>query len=417
MTVRNVILGVSCAIASAAGFCFHDSCIANEFLALGDLTGGPFSSEALGVDASGATVVGSSAGSTSSAFVWTDVAGMVAIAPNGFSAAVSSDGFTIVGASMRGSNTFTEPFRWTEASGLQFLPAPPSGPPNSPSHAADVSGDGSVVVGGAVLNGRFQAFRWTESSGYLGLGEIVPGGAESSSASAVSNDGQTVVGAATANGQSRAFRWTATSGMQDLGDLPGGEVSALATGISSDGSVVIGMSTSAAGIEAFRWNETNGIEGLGFLPELDVQSTATASAYQGHAIVGISGVPGSALGTKAFLWTDTRGMRSLQTLLENEFGLGPELTGWSLTAAIDISSDGRSLVGRGINPAGNSEAWIVRLDRPIFVPEPSAVSIAALFLSSIIECRRRVIGRPRRQNSGSHTRRTEAEFKSKPSCR
>lgn len=48
------------------------------------------------------------------------------------------------------------------------------------------------------------------------------------------------------------------------------------------------------------------------------------------------------------------------------------MTGWRLTTAEAISSDGTMIVGWGINPQGNTEAWIA------IVPEPGMVGIAVL---------------------------------------
>lgn len=339
---------------------------ASIFIPLGDLPGGGFGSEALGVDATGSVVVGSSAGSSSDAFIWTESTGITSIAPLGFSAAVSSDGLTVVGASINAPNTFTEPFKWTQAASLQFLGAPPSGPTS----AADVSRNGEVIVGATILNGELEAFRWTMTSGYVGLGDLSSNGDDTSAATAVSENGEVIVGQSSGSGPARAFRWTTATDMVDLGDLPGGDVSAGATNVSADGSVVVGMSDSSTGTEAFRWSEDDGMEGLGFLAGFEFQSIATATTASGEAIVGLSGV-GGALNTKAFLWTENGGLQPLQTILENQFGLADSLSGWLLTAALDISSNGQFIVGRGINPDGNTEAWLVRLDQPIFVPEPS----------------------------------------------
>jgi hypothetical protein len=69
-------------------------------------------------------------------------------------------------------------------------------------------------------------------------------------------------------------------------------------------------------------------------------------------------------------------MRSVQDLLE-EYGL--DLTGWQLSAAYGISADGLTIVGGGINPAGDAEAWRATLPNP--VPLPGAVLLGALGLS------------------------------------
>ena len=64
-------------------------------------------------------------------------------------------------------------------------------------------------------------------------------------------------------------------------------------------------------------------------------------------------------GGQAFIWDAINGMRLLQGVLENEFGL--DLTGWTLTAGRRITPDARVIVGRGINPSGDQEAWIAHL--------------------------------------------------------
>jgi len=44
-----------------------------------------------------------------------------------------------------------------------------------------------------------------------------------------------------------------------------------------------------------------------------------------------------------------------------------------LTEATAISDDGRVIIGNGINPDGNFEAW-----RAVLVPEPSAALLSGL---------------------------------------
>ena len=47
------------------------------------------------------------------------------------------------------------------------------------------------------------------------------------------------------------------------------------------------------------------------------------------------------------------------------------LTGWTLNQATGVSADGRSIVGFGRNPAGNTEAWLAA------IPEPSSLLLLA----------------------------------------
>jgi hypothetical protein len=59
-------------------------------------------------------------------------------------------------------------------------------------------------------------------------------------------------------------------------------------------------------------------------------------------------------------------MRDLREVLAGEYGLA--LSGWRLEAAGGISADGLTIAGDGMNPAGQPEAWVVRLERSVVVP-------------------------------------------------
>lgn len=68
-------------------------------------------------------------------------------------------------------------------------------------------------------------------------------------------------------------------------------------------------------------------------------------------------------------------MRALKSLLVDDHGL--DLAGWILQFARGISDDGRTIVGYGINPLGQTEAWLARLPAPnsapvVTCPTPSA---------------------------------------------
>jgi hypothetical protein len=102
--------------------------------------------------------------------------------------------------------------------------------------------------------------------------------------------------------------------MKGLGDLPGGSVASIPNAVSGDGSIVVGESS--------------------------------------------SGTPNG-----AFIWELGTGMRSLAEVLQNDFGLN--LNGWVLWSAKGISSDGKTIVGSGKNPIGQTEAWIAYLDTKI----------------------------------------------------
>jgi probable HAF family extracellular repeat protein len=202
----------------------------------------------------------------------------------------------------------------------------------------------------------------------VGLGGI-PGGNFGGSASGVSADGSVVVGQANSPSLAlvgQAFRWTQLTGMVGLGDLQGGSFGSSASGVSADGSVVVGISRGANGIEAFRWTQATGMVGLGDLPGGSFNSFATGVSGDGSVVVGIGNAGNSSIG-ETFIWNSSQGMRSLQAVLTNDYGLN--LTGWALREATGISADGLSIVGWGINPSGQTEAWIASLDGEP-VPQP-----------------------------------------------
>jgi probable HAF family extracellular repeat protein len=203
----------------------------------------------------------------------------------------------------------------------------------------------------------------------VGLGHLSPAGTNGSeTAYGVSADGSVVVGEAPGAQGPEAFRWTQATGMVGLGDLPGGVFHSSAQAVSSDGRVIVGFSASAAGnTEAFRWTEGTGIVGLGDLPGGVFYSRAEATSADGGVVVGMAATdPG---GATAFIWTPADGMRSLQEVLTTAHGLGSELYGFTLSDARDVSDDGRVIVGHGRNASGETEGFVV------VIPEPAAASV------------------------------------------
>ena len=111
---------------------------------------------------------------------------------------------------------------------------------NSFSFASGTNADGSVVVGGSQGGAPDQAFRWTATTGMVGLGFLPNGG--DSYAHGVNADGSVLVGQASdSTGHTQAFRWTAPTKMIGLGFLPGDTFSN-AAGVNGDGTVIVGNS-------------------------------------------------------------------------------------------------------------------------------------------------------------------------------
>lgn len=227
--------------------------------------------------------------------------------------------------------------------------------------ANGVSANGSVVVGYGDAkdpdpNFKFQvyqAFRWTQSTGFVGLGWIDAQN-KASQAFGVSADGSVVVG----SDSFQAFRWTQAEGMVGIGKGPGA-YAARAIAISADNSTIIGFNAYNAQNDnnhAFRWRAAESFVDLGILPG-DSFSEARAVSSDGSIIVGQSGV--KFVSSHAFIWDQTNGMRDLKSVL---VAGNPNLANWNLRSADGISADGKTITGWGVNPNGDSEGYTAVLD-------------------------------------------------------
>jgi len=366
---------LSCAITALAALA-STAAIASaaptpSFMGLGTTSTCRFPTLATDVSADGSVVVGRCQNNTGNgqfiAFRWTEATGLVTLGDfdgGGFDSAAiatSADGSIVVGhgnSTQSGGND--EAFRWTDSTGLVSLGDLPGGIYFS--SAGDISADGAVIVGSSAsgLPGG-EAFRWTAQGGMMGLG------AARSSANGVSADGGVIVG--DVGSVVRPYRWTAQSGLVNLGLPPGGATQATAKDVSGDGNTIIGYGIKPNGdLQAYRWREEIGFQNLGMIPG-DFTSVAWGTSGDGTRIVGYSEGSGPA---KAVIWDGANGLRNLRQWLVNDFGLS--LTGWQLVDAFAISSDGNTIVGVGINPQGEDEAF-----RAV-IPEPAT---ALLIIAAI----------------------------------
>lgn len=345
------------------------------FTGLGYLPDGGLRSAAMAVSADGTTIVGQADGGfgENAAFLWTLSEGMVGlgsipgrgifISANG----VSADGSVIVGGVRGGAPGVGSAAIWRAGSAPVLLGSTAGG--FVPGVGRSVSADGSVVVGSGwqpIGNiGREEAFLWTESTGVRPLGVLGESEFARSFVSDITADGSTVVGSSGADFQFQGFVWTESTGMTEL-NL--GEFTSVG-GITADGEYIIGI-TSGAG--AFRWSAEEGLLPLGnFGPR--------AIAGDGAIVVGTGGDFGEFGETFAVIWNSTRGVRLLREVLEVDYGL--DLSGWILQEANDISIDGTVIVGTGINPLGQTEAYVA------FIPEPATMLLFAVALTAFSCCR------------------------------
>jgi probable HAF family extracellular repeat protein len=279
---------------------------------------------------------------------------------------VNADGTVVVGTSVAlplpHQPPRSEAFRWTAASGMVGLGHLPG---SIESLARGVNADGTVVVGTSVAlplpSSRTEAFRWTAASGMVGL-DFLPGG-NFSEARGVNADGTVVVGSS--SGQ--AFRWV-NGTMTGLGFLPGGSSSSSlvqgssasqpenppvmgAAGVNANGKVVVGSSSG----QAFCW--VNGtMTGLDFLPGGNFSEALGVNA-NGKVVVGEARDASGQ--SQAFRWTAATRMQSVLTLLQAAGVV--TMAGWQLRSANGVSADGTVIVGDGVDPLGNAQAWIARL--------------------------------------------------------
>lgn len=271
-----------------------------------------------------------------------------------FASAASANSGVVVGQASSASGN--EAFRYDLTGSMIGLGVPLGG--GFSSVASGVSDDGNVVVGQATVTGGSVAFRWTQSGGMVSLGDFA-GGALQSFASDASADGSVVVGAGDASGFFQPFRWTSGSGLVNIGDLPGGGLGGDAQAVSADGNVIVGYSSSASGSEAYRWTSGGGIVGLGDLPGGVFGSLSKDVSASGNVVVGVGS---TATGDTAFVWDQTNGMRSIPSLITSA---GVSLTGWNLTVANAVSADGRTVVGYGTNPSGDTQAWLAYISNEV----------------------------------------------------
>lgn len=256
------------------------------------------------------------------------------------SSGISADGKTIVGRSTKAGQS-PQGFIWTAETGMH-----PAGPSTQRSVAIrGVSGDGSVVVGTEEISDtNALPFYWSNATGVVSFGQNL-GASRSNSAWAASGDGSVIVGVGVnSKAMYEGYRWTEVGGFQWLGDLPGGRFESDARAVSYDGSVIVGSSSySTTGWQAYRWTAGSGMVGLGLLPGAS-NSYAIDVSSDGRIVVGMSGF-------LSYIWREETGMVPLDSRL---LGSAP---GW--LGAGSLSDDGRVVGGASLMGGGSTMSAVV----------------------------------------------------------
>jgi probable HAF family extracellular repeat protein len=364
---RRPILGVL-AVSSLASFAHAQV----SFTPIPDLPGGTNLNRARAVSGDGHVVVGmSNSANGDEAMRWVVAApgaGGLGDLPGGlFSSdafACNFDGSVVFGAGTNASGN-NEAYRWTAAGGMVSLGFLPTG--GYVSRAYGSSFDGAIACGENLFQPTgappplpiTQAFRWTQSGGMQGLG-FLQGTNFYSTARAMTSDGSMVVG--WGNGADFAnypFVWTQATGMQQIGTFPG-----TARGIAAYGGWVVGGDSSTS--QAFRWNQfTGSVEEIGILPGRTSAIAVAISADGSRVLAVCNGGPGQV----AAIWD--QGIRgyshcgpSWTSVADHLAANGVSTTGWSLTVALGMDPTGTRIVGYGINPSGQTQAWTATLYTP-----------------------------------------------------
>ena len=209
------------------------------------------------------------------------------------------------------------------------------------SEAYGVSGDGKVVIGTSMGGTGFQAIRWTEAGGMVGLGdlpgEVTPGIDQSGFARATSFDGSVVVGYGSTNAGREGFRWTQAGGMIAIGDLSGSPFQSKAFGVTGDGGTIVGKGNIDLNDFGLAFRGTPGsLSSLGDFSGGITDSGAYAVSADGSVIVGYGNAgPGLGIAPQPAYWT------SSEPFPHTLSGVPATVRG----EALGVSADGQVIVG------------------------------------------------------------------------
>lgn len=220
------------------------------------------------------------------------------------------------------------------------------------SEIVDMSADGSILLGSAVVSGAERAFVWSGAQA-----EYIqpPSYFLSTTPYGLSPDGSVAVGYAFytsgggSAGETRAFRWSAATGSQLLPQLAGANYSR-AHAAALNGNVIVGVSFVNGIAKMTRW-QGNSVQDLGTLSGY-YYTEATDVSELGNIAVGYA-YDGD--NYRAVLWTSTQGLQDMNVRYAHLLSPGSYL----MTAKA-ISHNGRYVVGMGYNAqSGREEPYLL----------------------------------------------------------
>lgn len=240
---------------------------------------------------------------------------------------ISPDGSSIVGYSYSNAGR-TQAFIWTEPTQMVGLNSLNFG---VESRANDISSDGKIT-GFVETNRGKEAVIWINNDPDSLRG--FPPLTVNDEGTCISDNGLVIAGYfknENMSNETEAFRWTSSSGLVGLGDLPGGGYYSYARGISADGTAIVGESYGANGYSPFIWNQVDGMKPLTYFDGTIPKGIAFDVSSDGKIVVGEVNVNDD---IKPFLWTQGTGIVELGTNNSSSY-----------LSARTISSDGKIITG------------------------------------------------------------------------
>jgi len=195
-----------------------------------------------------------------------------------------------------------------------------------------VSDNGKVIIGYGMTSLGEEAFRWTERTGMVGLGNLPDNIFKKSWANSVSPDGNVIVGYGDPVGQGwntyKGFVWTLSEGMREIGTLDTSNRS-MALCVSGNGTVIAGD----GGPAAFRWTKKSETKRMGVLPGRTHSRIIDMSA-DGKVMIGQSYSLPAWNDEDGFIMADDVTMQSMSSL-----------TGGKYCMVLAVSPDGYVVAG------------------------------------------------------------------------
>ncbi len=309
-----------------------------------------------GVSDNGVVVLSNSAGN----FMWTEANGLTTLSTitNGYDNAgnpgISADGTKVSGTVTNTNTNLNVMGLYDVANGTwTFLDGIGGQSDGSVASAWSISGDGSTVVGlGWVNGGTAHAIKWTETGGTEDLGSTVTD--RSTRANDASFDGSVIAGWQDAtSGFRQGAIWE--DGVQTLlfdGDgIELGEVGS----ISGDGLWAVG-----GGMQAWIWSDATGVTYITH-PNAGMffRGSSTAISGDGSVVIGYYRPwPGGPFFGEGFIWTEDTGRVELNEYVTS---LGMDDLGITFALPLAISSDGKTIVGTGLNADNTVVTFLIQL--------------------------------------------------------